>query len=282
MTGCRYTTHAVKRLQLAPPESYKTASAEELETVIASRNAAIQTLNLQVLVTATTGGSNEGQEKEYTSLKGYIFVQQPEQLRVILQVPVLGSRAMDMVSDGKGFTLVHATVGHGDVWIQGSNVVTQPSKNGLENLRPGVFLDSLLVAPVKAEEFVTMTSGSREIAPETRRHDAVLEPTYDLAVARTKVGHVLLRERVLHIDRQTFLPFGQDVYNAAGQIETQVTYENYKAFDGQQIPQLINIKRPLDEYALKIEVTKVTLNKTFEADQFQLPIPPGVVVKKME
>jgi outer membrane lipoprotein-sorting protein len=280
LTGCLSTTRAVKKTELAPPEAYKTATAEELEQKLEAQYAAIKTLNAQVLVTATTGGSNEGEEKEYTSLKGYITVQQPENLRVILQVPVIGSRAMDMVSDGKSFTLMHASA-HGDVWIQGSNEVTAPSKNGLDNLRPGVFLNSLLVAGVGPEEYVTLTASTREIAPETRRHDAVLEPTYDLAIGKLKGRHVLQRERVLHINRLTLLPFGQDVYNAGGQIDTQTTYDKYEVYQGQQFPSVITIKRPLDEYSLKIEIVKLTLNAAFEADQFDLPVPAGVVVKKM-
>ena len=43
---------------------------------------------------------------EYTSLKGYIFVRKPGDLRVLLQLPVMGSRALDMVSDGRQFTLL--------------------------------------------------------------------------------------------------------------------------------------------------------------------------------
>jgi hypothetical protein len=175
---------------------------------------------------------------------------------------------------------MHAST-HGDVWIQGSNEVTEPSKNGLENLRPGVFLNSLLVAGVTPEEYVVLTASTREIAPETRRHDAVLEPTYDLSVAKIKSGHVLQRERVVHINRLTLLPFGQDVYNADGQIDTQTTYEKYETYQGQQFPSVITIKRPLDEYSLKIEIVKLTLNEQFEADQFELPVPVGVVVKKM-
>ena len=110
----------------------------------------IKTMNAAVLITASTGGAKEGKVTEYTSFKGYIFVQKPANLRVILQLPVVGSRALDMVSDGKTFTLVRASLGHGDLWTQGSNTVTKPSKNGLENLRPGVFLDSLLVPGVHA------------------------------------------------------------------------------------------------------------------------------------
>ena len=43
-----------------------------------------------------------------------------------------------------------------------------PSKNGLENLRPAVFLDSLLVPGVEPKEYVTMTESSRVLQPETR------------------------------------------------------------------------------------------------------------------
>ncbi len=42
-----------------------------------------------------------------------------------------------MVSNGTTFTLMHATASQGDVWLQGTNQVTKPSKNGLENLMAG-------------------------------------------------------------------------------------------------------------------------------------------------
>jgi outer membrane lipoprotein-sorting protein len=63
---------------------------------------------------------------------------------------------------------------------------------------------------------------------------------------------------------------------------TQATYERYQSYEGQQFPSLITIKRPVDEYSLKIDVTKLTLNETFEADQFELKIPAGVTVRKLQ
>jgi outer membrane lipoprotein-sorting protein len=279
LTGCFSTTRVVPRAQA--PDVYKTATVEELEKSVSDRNATIKTMNAAVLITATTGGAKEGKVTEYTSFRGYIFVQKPANLRVILQLPVVGSRALDMVSDGKTFTLVRATVGHGDVWTQGSNTVTNPSKNGLENLRPGVFLDSLLVPGVQPGEYVTLTESTREAQPETKHHDAVLEPDYDLTVLRTKAGNVLVPERVIHISRVTLLPFQQDIYNDEGQVVTVATYERYAPASDQQMPMLVTIKRPLDEYSLKIEVTKLTLNETFEPDQFELKVPAGVPVQKM-
>jgi outer membrane lipoprotein-sorting protein len=286
LTGCFSTTRLVQKTQAVPPEAYKTASVQELETLVSGRDAALKTLNAQVLITASTGGAKEGKVTEYTSFSGYIFVQKPANLRVIMKLPVLGSRALDMVSDGQTFTLVHATAGHGDVWIQGSNVVTTPSANGLENLRPPVFLDSLLVPGVKDGEFVTLTESTRVVAEETRRHDAVEEPDYDLTVLKPVSGNVMQRERTIHLSRLTLLPFEQDLYDNAGRVVTVASYDKYQPValaDGktQLMPMLVTIKRPLDEYSLKIEVTKLTLNEEFDSDQFELKVPAGVVVKKM-
>ena len=278
LTGCLSTTRAVLKTQA--PEAYQTASVEQVEKGVSDRDAAVKTLNAQVLVIATTGGSKEGKVKEYTSFKGYIFVQKPAYLRVILQLPLIGSSALDMVSDGEMFTLKRAS-SHGNVWMQGSDLVTKPSKNGLENLRPAVFLDSLLVPGVRPGEFVTLTESTRIIQPDPHHKYAIAEPDYDLNVLKTKSGNVLQVERVVHISRVTMLPFQQDIYDENGRVVTQATYEAYQAFGEQQFPMVITIRRPLDEYSLKIDVTKLTLNEAFEADQFELKIPAGTVVQKM-
>jgi len=279
LTGCFSTTRLVLKTQA--PSSYKTETVEQVEKDVSDRDAAIKTLNASVLITASTGGSKEGLVKEYTSFKGYIFVQQPEQLRVILQLPVFGSRALDMVSDGKTFTLMHAS-SSGSVWMQGTDKVTKPSKNGLENLRPDVFLDSLLVPGVEAGEYVTLTESTRILRPEQKHKDAIEEPVYELSVMREKSEKVLRVERVVKISRVTGLPFEQDVYDDGGAVVTQAKYEAYQPFNGQQFPTMITIRRPKDEYSLQINVTKLTLNETFDADQFELKVPDGVVVTKLE
>jgi outer membrane lipoprotein-sorting protein len=279
LTGCLSTTRTVQRTEA--PEMYRTASVDTLEKEISDRDAAIQTLNASVLLIASTGGGKEGKVTTYTSFRGYIFVRKPKDLRVIMQLPVIGSRALDMVSDGEHFTLVHAS-SHGDVWLQGSNTVTTPSKNGLENLRPPVFFDSLLVPGVGPDEFVSLTESTRVLAPESKHQAAVEEPDYDLAVLKRKDGNKMQLERLVHFSRVTMLPFQQDIYDDNGQVVTEATYDKYQEFDGQQFPTVINIRRPLDEYTLKLQVTKLTLNQKLEDDQFVLKIPPGVTVQHMD
>jgi len=280
LTGCFSTTRLVLKTQA--PDVFQTASVEQVEQQVSERDAAIKTLNAQVLITATTGGGKEGRVKEYTSFKGYIWVQKPANLRVILQVPVFGSRALDMVSDGNMFTLMHATASQGDVWVQGTNEVTKPSKNGLENLRPAVFLDSLLIPGVSTDEFVTMTESSRVLHEDVHHKTETVEPDYDLTVLHRTSGNILHVQRVIHINRVTMLPYQQDIYDDSGEVVTQATYEDYQAYGGQQFPAVITIRRPLDEYSLKIVITKLTLNETFEADRFELTIPPGTTVQQLQ
>jgi outer membrane lipoprotein-sorting protein len=280
LAGCFRTTQIVQRTQA--PDTYKTATVEQLEKTISDRDAAIQTLTASVLLTASTGGGKEGKVTTYTSFKGYIFVRKPRDLRVIMQLPVIGSRALDMVSNGDTFTLVHATGGHGDVWIQGKNTVTTPSKNGLENLRPPVFFDSLLVPGVQADQFVSLSESTRVLAPPSKHQPAIEEPDYDLAVLNRSAGNTLHLQRLVHFSRVTMLPFEQDIYDEKGRPATVATYDKYQDFNGIQFPMLISIKRPVDEYTLKLQVTKLTINQPLANDQFELKIPAGVKVQQMD
>jgi outer membrane lipoprotein-sorting protein len=276
LTGCFRTTHVVQKV--LAPDMYRTASVGTLEQELSARDAALHTLNASVLITASTGGAKEGTVTQYTAFRGYIFVQKPGMLRVILQLPVLGSRAMDMVSDGKTFTLL---IPPRNKVIEGTNAVTKPSKNGLENLRPAVFLDSLLVPGLSPDEFVTLTESTRVIEPESKHKDAVEEPDYDITVLEPQTGNIMTRERVVHISRITMLPYEQDTYEN-DRVVTLATYNKYQEFNGEQFPTVITIQRPLDEYSLKIVVTKLTLNAPFESDQFELKIPAGAAVQKVE
>lgn len=279
LTGCFKTVKLVP--VVIAPTTYRTATLDVLAQRLSERDAAIKTLNASVLITASTGGGRTGKITTYTSFKGYIFVRKPYDLRVLMQLPVLGSKALDMVSDKDTFTLMRAST-HGNVWMQGTNKVSNPSKNGLENLRPPVFFDSLLVPGLGADESATLVEAQRLVPVEGKKRQMMEEPDYDLTILGKADGKNFPTRRVVHINRVDMLPIEQDIYDDQARLVTKATYENYKEFNGQQFPQLITITRPRDQYSLKIEVTKLTLNGSLEDDQFELKIPAGVQVQKME
>jgi hypothetical protein len=167
------------------------------------------------------------------------------------------------------------------VWRAGSNHVATPSKNGLENLRPPVFFDSLTVPGVSEDEIVSLTESTRVLAAQSKHQPAIEEPDYNLAVLTRGSGNAWRTERLVHFSRVTLLPFQQDIYDDKGEVVTSATYDKYQEFNGVQFPTEINIKRPLDEYVLKLQVTKLTVNQPLENDQFELKVPAGVTVQKM-
>lgn len=279
LTGCYKTVTKLPKVEA--PESFRSASVDELKKLISDRDATIRTLNAKVLLTATTTDKKTNEQTTYTSFKGYIFVRQPADLRVIMQVPVLGSVAMDMVSDGSGFKM---TIPPRNLAIEGSNTITEPSKDALYNLRPPVFFDSLLVPGVdEKSEYVNLTESTRLVPPSKRNKPIVEEPDYDLTVSTlsSEGNKVLSTRRVVHISRVNMLPYEQDIYEGRA-VVTSATYDQYKEFNGIQFPTLITIRRPLDKLELKIQITSLELNGQLADDQFQLDIPKDFKVQTMK
>ncbi|HEX3968064.1 MAG TPA: DUF4292 domain-containing protein [Edaphobacter sp.] len=276
LTGC--LTHIRSVPKTRPAEVVMSATLDQLLTRVESRFNQIQTLNATVEIVASTGGARQGQIKVYTSLGGYIFLRKPENLRVLLRVPVLGSQAVDMVSDGKTWKL----------WIPpqhkamtGSGDTPDPSQHGLESLRPKVIFDSLLVRGLAPGQIVDLTQDSRIIPDPKDKKQLVEEPDYEISILEPPQGNTAHTLRVIHIGRSTLLPYQQDIYDPNGNVVTQAFYSNYQYFGDIPFPMKIEIKRPQDQYGLTITITKLALNQKLEDDQFELKFPEGVTVKTM-
>jgi outer membrane lipoprotein-sorting protein len=287
LTGC--LTHTRTVLKTRPPDIVQTAALDQLLKQVDDRYKATQTATLYVEIAASTGGSREGKVTESLNFSGYIIIQNPDHVRVVLLVPFIKSRAMEMVSDGKEFKLVVPPKGCA---IVGSDT-SLPTQKGLYSLRPGVILDSLLIAPLQQDQDVSRTQDSRILeAPKTKtgfltgsalRKELIQEPGYDIQFLSRPQNQVANTLRVLHIGRTDLMPYQQDIYNADGRIETQALYSNYQHFGDIVFPTKIVIQRPLDELGLTITVGKrTTFNQKLDADEFDLPIPRGLAVQNMD
>jgi outer membrane lipoprotein-sorting protein len=276
LTGCLTHTYSVQKTRAA--DVVMDATLAQLLSQVNSRFDSVQTINATVEITATTGGGREGKITQHPSFSGYIFLRKPEDMRVLLRVPILGSQALDMVSDGKTWKL----------WVppqhramEGTSEVTTPSKNGLENLRPAVFFDSMLVRGLGAGQIVSMTADSRVVENEQKKKDFIEEPDYDLEFLAPPQGETAHTIRVIHIGRSSLLPYQQDIYGPDGQVVTRAYYSNYQKFGDIPFPMKIEIKRPLDQYSLTVVISKLTLNQKLDDDQFELKIPDNVPITKM-
>jgi outer membrane lipoprotein-sorting protein len=283
LTGCLSHTRKLQQPVLAGPA----LDADVLELVkgINERYDKIQSLTATMDFAASVGGAHRGAQTDYAAFRGYLLFRKPQMLRVLIKVPVLHTDAMDLASDGTTFTLLIPPKNRA---IEGKNSVTKRAANPLENLRPNVFVDTILVPGISPNQIVSVIhESSITLNPKTKR--LVELPEYDLTVlteaastsphAITKVAKPL---RVIHFSRVDLMPTEQDIYNADEELETQVLYGPYQDFNGVKFPSTIDIKRPLDEYSIRLTVEQLKVNQTLTDDQFELKIPKGVQVQKLE
>src|SRR5947207_8245179 len=144
-TSCLVRRRIVTRKGGQPTQVLLNTTKESLIQQIATQYAAVATLSGTVDMVPAIGTANKGKITEYKDVRAYILFRKPSDIRIIGLYPVVRNKAFDMVSNGNDFRLY---VPAKNLFIKGPTEVVTPSPNKLENLRPSVFLDALLVKPV--------------------------------------------------------------------------------------------------------------------------------------
>ncbi len=277
LSGCSYLIPTKRHLPVPKaPELVQTATPEELVKQLNQRWDAVQTLTATVEVYATETKSSEGLEKDFPSCRGYILMRKPKMLRVV--GTYFGVKIFDMASDGSEFTLV---IPSKDLAIEGSSTVNEKSANPLENLRPDFFLGAIAVRGLEPDDEYMVASDSETVEDAAKKH-LYIEPEYVLSVMRRKNGHENLPIRTVTFHRDDMLPYDQYVYNADGELETQIFYSNYATFSAGKYPSKVTIKRPQEGIQLVLSVERVEENVDLPATQFEVSIPAGDTVKNLK
>ena len=190
------------------PAIEQTATPEELVARLNQRWEALGSLNASVEMQASVLKTKEGLAKDYPAIRGIILMLKPGMLRVYGRVPVIGTRAFDMVSDGKDFTLWIPAY---NVAYKGSNTVKRKSANPLENLRPGSFLDALVVRGLEPDDEYMVTADTDTLEDKSRKRLSI-EPEYQLSIMRRKAGSPQKTPvRVVTFHRDDLLPYEHDI-----------------------------------------------------------------------
>ena len=278
LSGCLFTTRKLPTPK--PPTVTQTVAPAELVQKLNEHWASLNTLYAKVNISLITKKAKDGVEKDYTSFPGIIMMRKPEMLRVYGQYPVIQSPMFDMASDGKTFTLyVHPPK---NIAYTGPATLTHKSANLIENLRPGFFLDALLVRGLDSDDEYMVTADTDTVEDVKRKH-LYLIPEYILTVMQRKPGSQELKPiRVIHFHREDLLPYEQELYDEQGNLETDVRYGAYVDFGGSRYPSTVTIKRPLEEFQIVMTVDKVTENPELKDNQFHVKIPPGVKVQVLQ
>jgi hypothetical protein len=283
LTGC--LSHTRKLQQPKPAGVAMDADAAQLVEAVNQRFDRVNNLTATVDFAASVGGAHKGQETDYTSIRGYIIFQKPKMLRVLGLVPVLHTHAFDLASNGERFTLLIPPRSRA---IVGSNSVTNPAANPLENMRPEFFLDAILIHSVPSDRIVSLTNSSTTTM-DPRTKQLIETPQYELTVLNPSqaggppgMAKVYQAQRVIKFSRVDLLPTEQDIYDKDGDLETQVLYGKYQVYSGIQFPSSITINRTLQEYRIGLTVDKVIFNQPLPDDQFVPPkIPESYKVQRL-
>jgi hypothetical protein len=277
LSGCLFTTRKLPVPRA--PQVTQTATGEELVAEINKRWEAFQSLNVRVEIKASVTNAKKGEARDFTSISGIILMRKPEMVRVLGQVPVLRTRAFDMASDGKTFTLL---VPPKSVAYKGSNTRPAKATTGLESMRPTLFFDAMFVRGVGPDEEFTKTADSDTVEDPAKKHLLII-PEYMLGVMRRSPGSRELQPlRVIHFHRDDLLPYQQDLYDEHNNLETQIIYGRYADYGDNRYPSTITIKRPMEQYQVVLTVEKVTENMPLTDDQFQIKIPEGTKIQTLE
>ena len=279
LSGC-FILSTTRKLPIPKaPSIVQKLAPEDLIAQLNRHWAAIQSLNATVDIQASALKSKEGVAKDYTTIRGHILMRKPELLRVLGQVPMLGTRMFDMASDGKDFTLYIPLKKKA---YKGSNSLKKKSVNQLENMRPGFFLDALVVRGLEPDDLYAVTADTATMEDAEKKH-LFSVPEYILSIMRRKPGsQELTPVRVVTFHRDDLLPYQQDMYDKEGNLETQVFYSDYADYGKSRYPSKVTIKRPLEEFQVVLTVEDVEENMALTDDQFQIKIPEETVIQRLE
>jgi outer membrane lipoprotein-sorting protein len=278
LSGCWVISTSRKLPVPKAPSIVQSVTPDVLVAQLNQRWASLDTMTAKVEIQASVLKTKQGVATDYTTVGGNILFRKPEMLRVLGRAPVIGLPIFDMASDGDTFTLY---IPSRKVAYTGSALLKKKSANQLENLRPGFFLDALVVRGLEPDDFYSVTSDSETIEDAAKKH-LYFVPEYILSITRHNPGsHHDTPVRVVTFHREDLLPYQQDMYDANGNLVTQVFYTNYQDFGSGLYPSTVIIKRPIEDSQIVLTVDKVTKNVPLPADQFVVTIPEGTEMKNL-
>jgi hypothetical protein len=273
-TGCLFHTRPVEdrisQVQL------KDSSQQGLIDSINQQADAIRSLKATVDIDTSAGGVKKGQVTDYKEIRGYVLARTPGALHMIGLMPVVRTKAFDMVSDGRDFKL---WIPPKNRFVIGKNEVATPNTDQpMENIRPQNIYDALLIRhidPNPEVEIAVMENGY-EIMHDEKGH-RILQDDYELTVIH-KYDNGWRMSRKIIFGRVDLKPHRQYIYDENLKVATDARYAEYKDFDGVTFPSRIQISRPQEEFDITLNMLKVDINQMLTDDQFLLEQPPGVDV----
>src|SRR6266496_2689111 len=166
LSGCLFRSR--KYTPTASTAPLKTASQAELIDYLNAQASKVQSMQATVDIDTTVGGAKKGRVTDYQQIRGYVLARKPAMLRMIGLLPIIRNTAFDMVSDGQEFKV---SIPPKNRFVVGRNdVVTPNPQQPLENLRPQVIYDALLLREIdRRNETAVLENGVETVTDDKGR-----------------------------------------------------------------------------------------------------------------
>jgi outer membrane lipoprotein-sorting protein len=261
--GCVKKTTVVPQSERLLPA--KSATRAELFQSLEESSKLIETLKGTFTVEFSRGGAKSGVLDEYRETKGYVFVERPDHIRVQVQMPIVLTTVAVMVSDGHEYRLsipVKNQFAVADV-----NAPINPS-SAFSNLRPRIFLDGLFV---DIRPYLNKPTSKTPLFEEAvvGVHSYYVFSFFDAAETDPQ-----LLEKIW-IDRSNMEVSRKQLFGKDGRLEQDVDYQEYKREGQILFPKTIVIRRPVEDFTVKMTFQKAEMNERLDEKVFDLPRPSG-------
>jgi hypothetical protein len=253
----------------APPAQLMTAAKPDLIASFNQQADGVTSINASVTMTLTAGSAYTGVIKQYHQVSAFILAQKPSDIRVIGQVPVVGTNIFDMQSDGTTFHIFIPSEGK---FVVGPANLERPSPKPIENLRPQHLTAALFWQPTSEDAPVLLEEAS-EGPSQYYVLTVVRVPKQSNGEAPVGGGWEIARK--IWFDRADLKVARVETYDPAGRIESDDRYSKWAAAGTDEYPRQISINRPASAYQLQIGIVKLTLNQPISPDHFVLQQPAG-------
>jgi outer membrane lipoprotein-sorting protein len=273
LSGCIIRRTVVPDNQRLLPA--QTRSFKDLLQDLEACSNAIKTLRVaKVLFLPSEGARKKGQvTATRVAVPGFILVNRPNDIRIRLNLPLLGTTGADMVSDGRQYK----------VWIPLSNKMYVGQAD--ESIQVGK-LDMQLPPPKEIANamFVDIrpyiNNLKYKLIPKQTTlgtHSYYVVTVIDIE-ARDADGQVV---EEIWVDRTNMEIVRQVAYGEEGLELTDTTFSGYQVSGDTPFPRVVTIYRPIEDVNLKITFqSSPDANAGIPADAFQLD-PEGADVVEM-
>ncbi len=204
-----------------------------------------------------------------------LVMKRPENIRLIIQVPVAKTKLAEMVSDEEHFKvavyydkykrfLLGTNKADYTAWRTQLEGNKEAQQSAFINARPFHFSDAFLVQPLHLGKEGFVLSVQEELVeeadtrPNAKKSARVLRSFYVVAEMEItdKARNIAVLRRRFWFDRNENLHLRrQQVFDNSGKIVTDVRYTNYLKLDSNSPilrPSVVEVRRPYDKYSAEL------------------------------